>query len=85
MVRIKTHCWQVLPTYIQRGGQGGNLCGRALELQEHHGIGTLHDVKIEQLGLFPVMFERAMDIDNVSESSAPNQGCGMWSDALQKA
>lgn len=31
-----------------------DLCGRTLELQQHHGAGTLHDVEVEQLWLVPV-------------------------------
>lgn len=31
-----------------------NLCGGTLELQQHHGTGTLHDVEVEQIWLVPV-------------------------------
>lgn len=30
------------------------LRGRTLELQQHHGAGTLHDVEVEQQSLVPV-------------------------------
>lgn len=31
-----------------------HLCGRTLELQQHHGAGTLHDVEVEQQWLLPM-------------------------------
>lgn len=33
----------------------GHLCGWALELQQHHGTGTLHDVEVKQQGLRPTI------------------------------
>lgn len=35
-------------------GERSHLCGRTLELQQHHGAGTLHDVEVEQQPLLPV-------------------------------
>lgn len=35
-------------------GWSSHLSGRTLELQQHHGAGTLHDVEVKQQWLFPV-------------------------------
>lgn len=39
---------------MMREEWSSHLCGRALELQEDHGAGTLHDVEVEQQPLVPV-------------------------------
>lgn len=40
--------------YMKREEWSSYLRGRTLELQQHHGAGTLHDVEVEQQSLVPV-------------------------------
>lgn len=47
-----------------RGAWSSHLCGRTLELQQHHGAGTLHDVEVEQIRLIPVETQTYVENDN---------------------
>lgn len=44
-------------------GWSSHLSGGTLELQQHHGAGTLHDVEIEQQRLLPVETNQRLDVD----------------------